>query len=303
MRNAFARSLLMAARQDPSLILLTGDLGYSVFEDFSAELPNQFINLGITEQSSISFAAGLAKQGFRPFYYSIGNFPTFRCFEQIRNDVVHMDLPVSIVAVGAGFSYGSAGYSHHLVEDIAGLRALNGLQIYSPHDPESTSECVTEILKSNSPSYLRIGRGGDAPLPGVQKLEDGPQHSDSSLGTILFTGAIGNEVLTAQKALEDSGIQIQAISLSRLSVINADKLRSVIGLKPFITVEEHVLQGGFGSAIIETLEGGGMIPSYKRMGITKPSSRIVGSTAYLRKSHGINSECIVASFKKLVGRD
>lgn len=303
MRNAFAKSLLLAARQDPSLILLTGDLGYSVFEDFSAELPNQFINLGITEQSSISFAAGLAKQGFRPFYYSIGNFPTFRCFEQIRNDVVHMNLPVSIVAVGAGFSYGAAGYSHHLVEDIAGLRALSGLQIYSPHDPENTSECVTEILKSNSPSYLRIGRGGDTPLPGVQKLEDGPQNSDSSLGTILFTGAIGNEVLTAQKALADSGIQIQAISLSRLSAINADKLRSAIGFKPFLTVEEHVLQGGFGSAIIETLEGGGMIPPYKRMGIAKPSSSIVGSTAHLRKSHGINSECIVESFKKLVGRD
>lgn len=303
MRNAFARTLLIAAKQDPSLILLTGDLGYSVFEEFSAELPNQFINLGITEQSSISFAAGLAKQGFKPFYYSIGNFPTFRCFEQIRNDVVHMNLPVSIVAVGAGFSYGSAGYSHHLVEDIAGLRALSGLQIYSPHDPENTRKCVTEIIKSDSPSYLRIGRGGDAPLPGVEQLEDGPQHSDASSGTIFFTGAIGGEVLTAKRELEDSGVRIQAVSLTQLSSINVEKLRSVIGFKPFMTVEEHVLQGGFGSAIVETLEGSGKIPPYKRMGITRPSASIVGSTSYLRKSHGINAECIVARFKELVGRD
>ena len=134
MRKVFLEELLKYARQDPRVILITGDLGYGVVDQFAEELPKQFINFGINEQSMMSAAAGMAKVGFKPFVYSIGNFPTFRCLEQVRNDVCYMNLDVTIVAVGAGLAYGTAGYSHHLVEDISALSALPNLRIYSPAD-------------------------------------------------------------------------------------------------------------------------------------------------------------------------
>jgi transketolase len=301
MRNTFSKSLLAAARKDPEIVLLTGDLGYSVFEEFAEELPNQFFNLGITEQSSISFAAGLAKEGFRPFYYSIANFPTFRCFEQIRNDVVHMNLPVTIVAVGAGFSYGSAGYSHHLVEDISGLRSLSGLEIYSPYDPIDTAECLNDILSRSGPSYLRIGRGGDPKLEGHLRLEDLPDNLNDSDGTILFMGSIGVEVLKAKENLRKTGIDINAVSISNLSRINPLALKRVVGGTPFLTVEEHVLQGGFGSALIEALGSFEKLPPYKRLGVSRTDGSLVGSTNFLRKVHGIDCEEISRNFSELVG--
>jgi transketolase len=299
-RNSFSKSLLLAAQKNAEIVLLTGDLGYSVFEEFANELPNQFFNLGITEQSSMSFAAGLAKEGLRPFYYSIANFPTFRCFEQIRNDVVHMNLPVTIVAVGAGFSYGSAGYSHHLVEDLSGLRSLSGLDIYSPHDPIDTAACLKQILSGPNPSYLRIGRGGDPNLEGHLRLEDLPHNLNESDGTIFFTGSIGVEVLKAKEDLRRKGIDINAVSISNLSRINPVTLKKVVGEKPFLTVEEHVLQGGFGSALIEVLGSFEKIPPYKRLGVSRIDGSLVGSTDFLRKVHGIHCEAIVRNFNELV---
>lgn len=301
MRNSFSKSLLSAARNNPKIVLLTGDLGYSVFEEFASELPNQFLNLGITEQSSISFAAGLAKEGFHPFYYSIANFPTFRCFEQIRNDVVHMNLPVTIVAVGAGFSYGSAGYSHHLIEDISALRTLSGLKIYSPYDPVNTTECLNQILNSSNPSYLRIGRGGDPKLEGHLRLEELPDSLSDCDGTILFTGSIGVEVLKAKEQLTGIGININAVSVSNLSQIDPSALKRAVGCNPFITVEEHVLRGGFGSALIEALECCEKLPRYKRLGISRTEGSLVGSSDFLRKVHRINSEEILRAFKEIAG--
>ena len=301
MRNSFSKSLLSAAQKNPRIVLLTGDLGYSVFEEFASELPNQFLNLGITEQSSISFAAGLAKEGFQPFYYSISNFSTFRCFEQIRNDVVHMNLPVTIVAVGAGFSYGSAGYSHHLIEDISALRSLSGLKIYSPFDPVNTTECLNQILSLKNPSYLRIGRGGDPTLEGHLRLEELPDNLSDSDGSILFTGSIGAEVLKAKDQLARIGIDINAVSVSNLSQIDPSVLKKVLGGKPFLTVEEHVLQGGFGSALIESLECFEKIPPYRRLGISRTDGSLVGSSGFLRKVHGISPEEISRAFREIVG--
>ena len=159
MRTAFARNLLEIAKVDSSVILLTGDLGYGVLDDFSSQLPDQFINAGISEQSMMSMAAGFASKGFRPFVYSIANFPTFRCLEQIRNDVCYMGNPVTIVSVGAGLGYGNLGYSHHAIEDIAIIRSLSEMQIYSPCDSNEVGYVLEKIMNENKPSYLRFGKG------------------------------------------------------------------------------------------------------------------------------------------------
>ncbi|MFN3077751.1 MAG: transketolase, partial [Alphaproteobacteria bacterium] len=145
MRDAFIESLLEEARKDQNIILITGDLGFGVLDKFQKELPNQFINSGVNEQAMMGLAAGLASTGKRVFVYSIGNFPTLRCLEQIRNDICFMDNSVVVVSVGAGYAYGPQGYTHHTLEDIAVMRALPNLEVIVPADPIEV-KVVTKFL-------------------------------------------------------------------------------------------------------------------------------------------------------------
>jgi transketolase len=279
---------------------MTGDLGYSVIEEFRSELPNQFLNMGITEQATMSYAAGLAKSGFKPFVYSIANFPTFRCLEQIRNDVNFMNLNVTIVAVGAGFAYGTAGYSHHLVEDISAMRSLSNLEIYSPHDPLSVSECLQSILGSKSPSYLRLGRGSDISLTNHLKLEELKEPSKTKGMSIFFTGSIGLEVLNACEVLKIQGIEVEPISISNFAKVSSEELSKLIAGKPFITVEEHLLAGGFGSLVLELLTGSDRFLCAGRLGVNRIDSMASGSTNYLRKYYEIDAASIVNKVKTVI---
>ena len=158
MRDAFIRTLIERARVDKRVFLIIGDLGFGVVEGFAAEFPERFVNAGVSEQSMIGVAAGLADSGYHPFVYSIANFPTFRCLEQLRNDVCYHKLPTTVVSVGAGFAYGALGYSHHAVEDAAVMRALPGMTVVSPADPWETSKATLALADLSSPSYLRLGR-------------------------------------------------------------------------------------------------------------------------------------------------
>lgn len=164
MRDTFVKTLLAEAKVDPNVVLITGDLGFGVLEEFEKELPSQFINSGVAEQSMIGLASGIASTGKRVFVYSIGNFPTIRALEQIRNDVCYMNNPVVIVAVGSGYSYGSHGYTHHALEDIAAMRALPNMNVVSPADPVETEVLTRFLVKDRSPSYLRLGRSGEKVL-------------------------------------------------------------------------------------------------------------------------------------------
>lgn len=303
MRNRFVAELLIKAKSDPSIMLLTGDLGYSVVEAFQKELPKQFLNMGITEQSTMSFAAGLAKQGFRPFVYSIANFPTFRCFEQIRNDVNFMNTGVTVVAVGAGFAYGTAGYSHHLVEDLGALRTLGNLEIESPKDPNDVAVCLTRILDSKRPAYLRLGRGGDANLENHIKFEDDFISNPAKQGSFFFTGSIGEEVIKARDILSEEGIEVEVVSFSNLSRIPAEKLAKMIDSKPFITIEEHVLASGFGSLILEKACESSTTIRCSRVGIARIKAEASGDTQHLRATYGLDGSAIVSKFKELLSRN
>lgn len=300
MRNAFVSELLVQAQKDERIILLTGDLGYSVLEEFQQALPNQFINLGINEQSSISIAAGMAKQGFKPFYYSIGNFPTFRCLEQIRNDVCFMDLGVCIVALGAGFAYGTSGYSHHLVEDLSALRSISNLNIYSPFDPSDTKKITSKICENSRPSYLRLGRGGEKELSGHIPLEQDVSLNQIYSGTILFTGNIGTEAYEARDKLAKIGVTVQVSSISNLSDINTENLLRILEIGPVLTLEEHVLAGGFGSLILE--KASELTPEYtiERVGVKEIFSHLAGSREYLIRNYELNSDAIVKKYLNII---
>ena len=300
MRNAFVSELLVQARKDERIILLTGDLGYSVLEEFQQALPKQFINLGINEQSSISIAAGMAKQGFKPFYYSIGNFPTFRCLEQIRNDVCFMDLGVCIVALGAGFAYGTLGYSHHLVEDLSALRSISNLRIYSPFDPNDTKEITAKICESSRPTYLRLGRGGETKLSDHFPLEKNLNLNQNYSGTIIFTGNIGAEAYEARDKLADLGIKVQIASISNLSDISRENLERILKIGPVLTLEEHVLAGGFGSLILE--KANELTTNYRidRVGIKGIISHLAGSQEFLIRNYELNADALVKKYLNII---
>jgi transketolase len=302
MRNSFINALLEEARKDARIILIVGDLGYGVVDEFRSELPSQFMNFGINEQSMMSAAAGLASEGFRPFVYSIGNFPTLRCLEQIRNDVCFMNLPVTFVAVGAGFAYGTSGYSHHLIEDISILRGLPNLRLFSPVDQVDSRASVVASLEEETPAYVRIGKGGEPSLNpmredsklGYREYLDGPD------GIILFTSTIGDEVISAGKILEERGLCPTIASCSQLNSKQMSHLVSKSQGKFIMTVEEHTIAGGFGSMVRELLQNDFTNSGIISCGVEKLLEREVGSQQYLRGIYGLDAISLSQKFEKFL---
>lgn len=287
MRNTFVDSLLIEAKRDDRIILITGDLGYGVVDVFAKELPNQFINFGINEQTMMSAAGGLANQGFKPFVYSIGNFPTFRCLEQIRNDVCYMNLDVTIVALGAGFAYGTAGYSHHLIEDISAISPLPNIKIFSPADVLETGIVVQEVVSTSGPKYVRLGKGGEGILTqGFDKDKNGFSISLGDSDTLILSmGNILSEALLVRSLYSE-------VSPTIASCYDLSALRNFLKenqFKKIITLEEHVLRGGFGSMVREIERDSTNI---SHVAIGQIDSYVSGSQKHLREKYNLTADAI-----------
>ncbi len=300
MRNAFAAKLLDIARADSSILLITGDLGFGVFDNFQKELPEQFINAGVAEQSMMSMAAGLAASGYRPFVYSIANFPTFRCLEQIRNDVCYMDNAVTIVSVGAGLVYGVHGYSHHAVEDLAIMRSLPNMKIYSPCDSVETIYSVNKILEAKNPAYLRLGKGGEplihhdlhAEIQGMNLI-----NSDGEDGLICWTGSIGSKVIQAADLLKQRGLRPKLVSIP---ILNSQSIKQMLLLNHnqlILTVEEHSPAGGLGSLVLEVAAESNFEGKVIRLGIPQSTNKEIGSHEYLLEISGLSAIAISERFE------
>jgi len=301
MRNTFAKFLLREAKKDDSILLITGDLGFGVLDDFQKERPGQFINAGVAEQSMMSLSAGLASQGYRPFVYSIANFPTFRCLEQIRNDVCYMNNPVTIVSVGAGLSYGVHGYTHHAVEDVSIIRALPNMSLYSPSDQSETEYCLQSILSARKPSYLRLGKGGESNLQnGLQRqISDATVYQHGRDGVLCWTGAIGANVVKAAELLKNWNVIPTLISVP---VLSANSLRQVLTTaagSPILSIEEHVLPGGLGSWLLEIAADQRYLGLIDRLGLTDQVNSQIGSQAYLIEKANLDPNSIADKFISL----
>ena len=207
MRDTFVKTLVNLAKEDKNIELITGDLGFGVLKPYWETVPDQFTNAGIAEQNMTSVAAGMALEGKTVFTYSIGNFPTLRCLEQIRNDCAYHHANVKIVCVGGGFVYGSLGMSHHATEDIAVMRALPDVVVMCPGDLVEAEEATKAIAKYQGTCYLRLGRGGEKRIHAkVDNFEIGKaikiKESDKKKIAIFSTGAILDEASEAVKLLE-----------------------------------------------------------------------------------------------------
>ena len=289
MRQAFIRQLLEAAIKDPSIVLITGDLGYGVLDEFAQTLPHQFINAGVAEQTMASLAGGLASLDKKVFIYSIGNFSTLRCLEQIRNDICSMNHSVTVVSVGAGFSYGPQGYTHYAIEDMSVMRSISKMNVYCPGDSYEVSVVLTKILKEGKPSYLRLGKGGE-PLIHQSNLsndfEDGVVLRSGPDASMIFTGAIGSQVLQAAEMLSSGGIEAEVISFPQVSPISVRKIQNSTSV--LFTIEEHVTRGGFGSAVLEGLSEVDSARRVRMLGVNYDGHSL-GSHAYLQDISGLSA--------------
>ena len=299
MRDAFTRALMREAAKDPKLTLVTGDLGFGVLKPFWETYPDQFVNAGIAEQGMTGLAAGLALTGRTVLTYSIGNFPTLRCIEQIRNDCAYHNANVKVVCVGGGFVYGSLGMSHHATEDMAILRALPGVTVFTPGDPHEVEAIVPLMLKTPGTCYLRLGRGGEPFLhegpienytvPRALTLREGKDVALLSAGSIL------TQTFGAAKLLEEQGVSAEVVSFPCLKPIDKEKLIELSQrFRHVITVEEHSIVGGFGSAVCEVMAESGGNCRVHRIGMEDEYSTIVGTQQYLRGEYQMDDKAICA---------
>lgn len=302
MRDTFVKTLLIEAKKDPNIILMTGDLGFGVLDTFQNELPAQFINSGVNEQAMMGMAAGYASTGKRVFVYSIGNFPTLRCLEQIRNDVCLMNNSVVVVSVGAGYAYGSQGYTHHALEDIAVLRALPNMDVIAPADPHETVGITRYLTSTKHPSYLRLGKSNEPNIhsqdiscePGkINELVSGKD------GTLIFSGSVGVVAIAARDQLIKEAIDVSVASMPFITQIDTDYLKKAASKGPIIVIEEHSYRGGIGSAILETVALNGINARIALVASSQKNLSQIGDQDFLRNENGINISSIITKFKAL----
>ena len=297
MRDAFVRALMREMADHERTVLLTGDLGFGVLRPVWDTYPDRIINAGIAEQSMISMAAGLAMTGRRVVVYSIGNFPTLRPLEQIRNDCAYHDADVKIVCVGGGFVYGSLGMSHHATEDLAVMRAIPGVHVFAPGDPAETEAVAPAMFALPGTCYLRIGRGHE-PEVHTEPIRDWtvPRAIRLKAGrdlAILSTGGILTEVKRAGELLAARGIDAEIWSFPCVKPLDRETVRELAGrFRRILTVEEHTVVGGFGSAVCEVTAEAAAPCAVRRIGLEDTFTAVVGDQQYLRKYYGMDGEAV-----------
>jgi len=302
MRDSFIHSLLELAKDDKNIEILTGDLGFGVLKPFWEAVPDQFINAGIAEQNMTSMAAGMALEGKTVFTYSIGNFPTLRCLEQIRNDCAYHGANVNIVCVGGGFVYGSLGVSHHATEDLAVMRSLPDVAVFAPADRVEAAAVAKAAAQYPGTCYIRLGRGGETVVrETIDCFEVGkalPVQQGSRVA-IFSTGDIYGEVAEAAAILQQQGIRPTVYTFPTVKPLDTETVRNCSrDHELIVTCEEHNIIGGLGTAVAEVLAEAPSQARLMRFGITGPYCTAVGSQQHLRKLYGLTGEQIAARILK-----
>lgn len=304
MRDTFVKTLLKIAKNDPNVHIITGDLGFGVLKPFWEQLPNQITNVGIAEQNMTGFATGLALEGKIVFTYSIGNFPTLRTLEQIRNDAAYHNANVKIVCVGGGFVYGSLGMSHHATEDIAIMRSLPNVKVFAPGDLVEAEICTNLIYETEGVAYLRLGRGGERKIhnnPIKLKLGEACHIREGKEVAIFSTGAILDEVIEAYEFLTKENIYVNLYSFPTVKPIDIATVKKVASENKFIiTVEEHNVIGGLFSAVSEIISKEIGMCTVHAIAINDNYTSEVGNQSHLRKYNHLSSKDIYYLVKKLV---
>lgn len=296
MRTAFIDQLIKQAEKNEKIFLLVGDLGYNVVEAFANRFPERFKNVGIAEQNMAGVAAGLAMSGFNVYFYSIGNFPTLRCIEQIRNDIAYHKANVKVVAVGGGYAYGDLGATHHATEALGIMRTIPNIVVCSPADPLETRVITTLSSTYLGPMYIQLGKAGETSihsnLDTIDTITIGdiiPFKINGMREAVMVTGSIAAAVVKTEK-YKDKDI----FTLPFIKPLNYESVKRIAENYQTITVvEEQQLSGGVGSAVIEVVNElymNGQLSTYpriRRVGIQDVFQNVSGSQSYLRQVAGL----------------
>ena len=304
MRDAFVDTLIELAGEDERIMLVTADLGFGIFDKYFERFPDRFLNVGVAEQNMIGISTGLALDGWKIFAYSIGNFSTLRCLEQIRNDACYHEANVNVVCSGGGFTYGNLGMSHHATEDISIMRALPGLTMVVPCDPFETRHAVRALVEKPGVGYLRIEKqvpintessGIPYNLGKARRLREG---SDV---TIIGAGGVVADALAAAEQLSKHNISARVVSMHTLTPVDAEEIRDCAATTGVIvTIEENQVSGGLGGAVAEVCVETGIGVKFKRLGLAGVYSAIVGDQQFLRSHHGVDATAISAAVRGLL---
>jgi len=307
MRGALIRALTDLAAADDRVMLLTGDLGYTVVEPFVERFPARFLNVGVAEQNMVGVATGLAEAGFIPFVYSIATFAALRPYEFIRNGPVLHGLPVRVIGVGGGFDYGPAGPSHHALEDIAVMRALPGLAVLSPADAAQCAAVIAATRDLPGPAYIRIGKDDRVVVPGLDgqfRLGRAELIRSGSAALVVTMGAISAEAAAAVDLLAAAGIQAGLLVVASVSPPPSDDLARELARVPLVfAVEEHGQNGGLGSLVAEVIAERGIACRLVRAAVGTTAAGPTGSDGWLRRRHGLDREALAARLRTELRKD
>jgi transketolase len=293
--------------QDDRIMLLTGDLGFGVLTPFARAYPKNFLNVGVAEQNMTGVAVGLAREGRIVFTYSIANFNTLRCLEQIRNDACYHKANVKVISVGGGFCYGALGRSHPATEDLAIMRAIPGLTVVAPGDPVETDALVRAAWETEGPFYVRLGRGGESTVHGAGdavSLGRAAHLRDGTDMAIISAGGMLPNAMAAAALLEKDGIRASVTSMHTVKPLDEAAVAALARkYRLLVTVEEHIARGGLGGAVAEVVAG--MVDARSRVvriGLGENFCDAIGNQDYLRRVHGLSPEGIAeqsaAAFKE-----
>lgn len=305
MRATFIQTLVGLAQEDDRICLIVGDLGFGAVEPFAEKFPGNFINAGVAEQNMTGLATGMALCGKIVFTYSIGNFPTMRCLEQIRNDICYHNANVKVVAVGGGLAYGALGVTHHTTEDLAIMRVLPHMTVVAPGDSVEVALATRAIVEKPGPCYLRLAKTGE---PIVHQTEP-----DFTLGkaitvregsdlTLISTGEMLYNTMKSAEQLAHEGIQARVLSMHTLKPLDIESvLTAAQETRIIVTIEEHSVIGGLGGSVAEVLaESSDSHIAFKRIAMKEPFCSEVGSQSYLREVNGLSITGIVESIHSLL---
>jgi transketolase len=304
MRGAFVRTLGELADRDPRVMLLTADLGFMALEPFKDRHPDRFVNVGVAEQNMVGVACGLAEAGYFPFVYSIATFASMRAYEFIRNGVVLHELPVRIVGVGGGFEYGSAGPTHHSIEDVALMRTQPNLTVIAPADHLQTRTAILATWDLPGPVYYRLGKDDRAVVPGLDaRFELGRLAvvGDGADLLLLSMGSVSVEAEAAARLLAAQGLMCTLAVVACINPVPESDLLEVLSRFPVaITVEAHQARGGLGSLVAEVIADHGIACRLVRCGVTGAPISLSGSQEYLHRRYGLDREGLVKTALKTV---
>ena len=297
MRTKFINALIEEASQNEKIFLIVGDLGYHVVEPFAEMFPDRFLNVGIAEQNMVGVATGLAMTGFNVYIYSIANFPTLRCLEQIRNDVAYHQANVKIISIGAGYAYGCLGATHQATEDIGAVRVIPNMIVATPGDPIEAETIAKISTKYNGPMYIRLGKAGEKNVhtSALDELQIGDVLPIMVTGKPAAVIACGSILSKARESIDEKKLPYDLYSVPFVKPLNKLQLKVIAEKYPegIIVLEEHQKSCGVGSAVIECLNdmfaSGKLLvfPKVRRLAINDEFLQVVGDQNHLRNAAGL----------------